>query len=99
MYILSLLICNLLVTFSLKYMLQHIWEREIQHYCLPFANERLVFKNVIEFQYVWDILLFLLEKLSKNGLQWKAKCLIFHMKAHLLLQRWSYKTWLKTDLV
>lgn len=52
MYILSLLICNLLVTFSLKYMLQHIWEREIQHYCLPFANERLVFKNVIEFQYV-----------------------------------------------
>lgn len=73
--------------------------KKIQYYCLPFANERLDFKNVIEFQYVWDILLFLLEKLTKNGLQWKAKCLIFHMKAHLLLQLWSFKTWLKTDLV
>lgn len=99
MKILSLLIYYLLIIFSLKYMAKNTWEREIQYYCLPFANEHLVSKNVIEFQYVWDILLFLLEKLTKNGLQWKAKCLIFHMKAHLLLQLWSYKTWLKTDLV
>lgn len=46
---------------------------------LATGNECLLFKNVLEFQYVWVILLFLLEKLTKNVLQWKAKCFIWKL--------------------